>query len=1016
MAAPPGIPDHSLLRVIGRGSYGEVWLARNVMGTHRAVKIVRRDAFDSDRPYLREFEGIRRCEPVSRAHDGLIDILHMGRSDAEGWFYYVMELADPTDPSDPTDHSTYRPATLAARLAPGKMLDITECLRIAESLAGALAFLHEQGLIHRDVKPSNVLYAGGVPKLGDIGLVAEAGSSRSFVGTEGFVPLEGPGTERADIFALGKVLYEALTGMDRSQFPLLPAEWRAAYDFEQRVELNEIVLRACEGARERRYATARELLADVALVASGRSVKKLRGMEGRLRLLKWAGAAAAVVAVAAVAVSWMGQRQAARERELRGRAEKAEASALSERYAAMLGQVQAARHDPSAGAVAKALGLAAELARLQPSETLRDEAAFLLGRSDFLPRDDLRRPGNGRGCAVHADSGLAAFVEPADGGGLTILFTPAERGAPVRRVSVPAPPQNFLWPEFSADGRRLLLVGWFGAGVVLAVADGAVLARMEPGGETTSLLRFAAPDGSRVLRRSQSGALAFYEIPGGARTVTPPVDWPVAEASAGYTLPAPSPDGKSVVLIHRGLIPVRRLRELLPLLTEPPPGQSLPGGSAALVECATGRVLWTVDGPDEQSVAWSPDGTRLALRAGREIRLHDAATGAVTAIVPQRIYNSGTRLCFAGSRDVLAFSTWSHSGWYDVVRQQFTPQFPCSPAHYGGASRLVWSVEDGSGIAAVEWRPSPVLRVRDALAAERNGLHLAISPDERWLILGNREAFRMHDLHGDAAEPEVVLAAPGAREIFFRGDGTLELHSAAGVHRAAWTGTPPAALPTAESLPLPAGQGTDFTAASRDGKITAFGGMRLALVQREGAPPRSFVTASSGNPVSVSPDGRWFALGSQHGDRVQVFDLPGGAAQPVHEQVCGTGCVPAFSPDGQWLVCSGAAANVILRAGTWQEEHRLPRRGSLMGPVHFTRDSRRMVVRPSWNTAAVVDCGTWRVRCRLQSPPEEQLGRSALSDGGRWFAAVGARQEIYIWDLHALERELEKSGLTVPPP
>ncbi len=93
-AAAVHIPDHTLLRVIGRGSYGEVWLARNVMGTLRAVKIVRRASFDSDRPYLREFEGIRRCEPVSRAHDGLIDILHMGRNDDAGWFYYVMQLAD----------------------------------------------------------------------------------------------------------------------------------------------------------------------------------------------------------------------------------------------------------------------------------------------------------------------------------------------------------------------------------------------------------------------------------------------------------------------------------------------------------------------------------------------------------------------------------------------------------------------------------------------------------------------------------------------------------------------------------------------------------------------------------------------------------------------------------------------------------------------------------------------------------------------------------------------------------
>src|SRR3989442_13431549 len=58
----PAIPDHQLLRCIGRGSYGEVWLARNVMGTYRAVKIVYRKNFDNDRPYEREFDGIQKFE------------------------------------------------------------------------------------------------------------------------------------------------------------------------------------------------------------------------------------------------------------------------------------------------------------------------------------------------------------------------------------------------------------------------------------------------------------------------------------------------------------------------------------------------------------------------------------------------------------------------------------------------------------------------------------------------------------------------------------------------------------------------------------------------------------------------------------------------------------------------------------------------------------------------------------------------------------------------------------------
>jgi hypothetical protein len=66
MTAPPVIADHTLLRPIGRGAYGEVWLGRNIMAVLRAIMVIRREQFDSDRPYEREFAGIQRYEPVSR--------------------------------------------------------------------------------------------------------------------------------------------------------------------------------------------------------------------------------------------------------------------------------------------------------------------------------------------------------------------------------------------------------------------------------------------------------------------------------------------------------------------------------------------------------------------------------------------------------------------------------------------------------------------------------------------------------------------------------------------------------------------------------------------------------------------------------------------------------------------------------------------------------------------------------------------------------------------------------------
>ena len=130
MSTPPFIPDHTLLRPIGRGAYGEVWLARNVMGVLRAVKVVERRQFDSDRPYEREFAGIQRYEPVSRSADGLVHVLHVGRNEAEGYFYYVMELAEDLNAECRVQSaelgerrpksSDYQPHTLRAELERGR--------------------------------------------------------------------------------------------------------------------------------------------------------------------------------------------------------------------------------------------------------------------------------------------------------------------------------------------------------------------------------------------------------------------------------------------------------------------------------------------------------------------------------------------------------------------------------------------------------------------------------------------------------------------------------------------------------------------------------------------------------------------------------------------------------------------------------------------------------------------------------------------------------------------------------
>ena len=309
---PPVIPDYELLRRIGSGSYGEVWLARSAAGIYRAVKVVYRSTFEHNRPFERELSGIQKFEPVSRTHASQVNILAVGRNEPADYFYYVMELADSAVdehgnaagpggfPPGQIEPESYTPKTLKSELAAHGRLPFQQCLEIGLSLTKALDHLHLHGLIHRDIKPSNVIFVQGIPKLADIGLVTDVGATVSYVGTEGFLPPEGPGTPQADIYSLGKVLYEISTGRDRLDFPELPTFIGTTAADQGLFELNLVFLKACQTEPRKRYQSAKEMYADLALLQSGKSLRRARALEQKLANLTklgLAGGAAVLVAV-----------------------------------------------------------------------------------------------------------------------------------------------------------------------------------------------------------------------------------------------------------------------------------------------------------------------------------------------------------------------------------------------------------------------------------------------------------------------------------------------------------------------------------------------------------------------------------------------------------------------------------------------------------------------------------------------------------------------------------------------
>lgn len=304
VSGTPSIPDYQLIRRIGRGAYGDVWLARTLTGAFRAVKIVWRDRFADAGPFDREFRGLTEFAAVSLAEVRQVALLHVGRSEAGAFFYYVMELADDAETGREIRPESYVPLTVAELRRRRGRLPAAECLALGTDLAEAVALLHSRNLVHRDIKPSNVIMVGGRPKLVDIGLVATADDARTYVGTEGYIAPEGPGTPAADVYSLGMVLYEVGTGRDRRDFPRLPADWDSLPDQKAFLGLNTVIIRAGDPAVSRRYPDAGEMLRDLRrLSPAGRE-----GTPGMTRRLG-AAAAAGLLVLAAGAWLWWGPRQ-----------------------------------------------------------------------------------------------------------------------------------------------------------------------------------------------------------------------------------------------------------------------------------------------------------------------------------------------------------------------------------------------------------------------------------------------------------------------------------------------------------------------------------------------------------------------------------------------------------------------------------------------------------------------------------------------------------------------------------
>jgi serine/threonine protein kinase len=250
-------PQLEVISLVGRGGMGVVYKARQKsLHRHVALKLLAPERA-GDPMFSRRFASEARSLAALN-HPHIVGVHDFG--EAGGYFYLLMEFVDGVN---------LRQLIQSRRLSPD------EALEIVTPVCDALQAAHEQGIVHRDVKPENLLIdRSGVVKIADFGIArmmdgplqeAVDPTTKSLpatqtlaAGTPDYAAPEqrafAPSDHRADIYSLGVVLYEMITGQRPGNGVITPPSQRAPVD----LRIDEIVLKALQEEPDQRFRTVAE--------------------------------------------------------------------------------------------------------------------------------------------------------------------------------------------------------------------------------------------------------------------------------------------------------------------------------------------------------------------------------------------------------------------------------------------------------------------------------------------------------------------------------------------------------------------------------------------------------------------------------------------------------------------------------------------------------------------------------------------------------------------------------------
>jgi WD40 repeat protein/serine/threonine protein kinase len=1037
--AQPRLPapsdfHYTLLREYARGGQARVWLGMDdVLGREVAIKELLPPA---------EAAGASAAAPAQAArarflrearvggqlqHPGSVPVYELGRT-SEGKLYYSMQLI--------------RGQTLAQALA--ERATLGERLGLLDrflALCHTIAYAHSKGVIHRDLKPANVMIGrfgetvvldwglakvrgradvpapeeSGAPAAApDLGMLTMAGVS---IGTPAYMSPEQAGgrpeevDELSDVFGLGAVLFEILTGRP----PFLGQGGRDTLEAARTnhrprvlelspqapVELAAIAEKAMCPDRAGRFPSAEGLAAEIQAFLIGRRVSAysysafdlLRRFAGRHKIALGAALSILLVIMAALVFTTVAYREeaAAHRRESRALLRAERRRALAERE----GAAAAAARGSLLEARAK-LRASLEIQDSAPGRTLwwRMEREPLWWSKDLgAILFDTRFSPDGRFLAVAAQNRAVALVR-------------LDSQEIVRLEA----PQAVVTLDFSPDG------AWLAGGT----SDGMLALWRVPAREPEKLLpahhdrlwrvRFR-PDGQRLASAGEDRRIRIFRFPSLESAETLELSGP--EALGIVSALAYSPDGSRLASLHglRASLAVwdpdaGRLLGLYPghqafgsCLAFSPDGRWLASGSAdqtvLLWNAADGSLGRVLQHPAYVTeLAFSPDGGLVTGCFDGSLRRFDPRSGQLLAqLAAQPDSVDGLDADFRG----LLWATASQDGILRVWHHLGDPLERPAQGHAEPVQAVAFSPDGGRIASAGQDGQIMIREARGGLVEQRLRGHGAMvtcldySPDGARLASGSWDhSVSIWEL---GSGRRVQLLAPEYGPV-----ASVAFDPAGGRVAAGYVNTPLVLwdLGTRRDRRLEPGHANQVLAAafSPDGRWLASAG-RDGTVRLWPLPlgaPRILRGGTPNTALAWSPDGKWLAA-ADDGGRIRLWSLRPDGGRVLAEAGVGVLAV-AFRPDGERLAAAAADGSVRVWDLAGRERLRIGAHRGEVTALRYDAGGRRLVTAGTDDAvrlwAAESGRPLWYTRLLLSGPALLLTHRGWMRLSGRGEEAVAA--------------------------